>query len=103
MMKTVYDLAHHSETQNLHLHEKTQQVLNQRYEHLLRHHPDLHRAEMHLFAKKGESEAHLIVHDSKHRLLEAHAKGRHLNQSIYRCFERAERQLQKPKHLRKVA
>lgn len=102
-MKTVYDLAKHLDTQNTHLRESTRSVLEQRYQRLLRHHPDLYRAEMHMFAKRGESEVHLIVHDSKHRLLESHAKGRHLNQSICRCFERAERQLEKPKHLRKVA
>lgn len=102
-MKTVYDFVKHLDTQNTHLKAHTKDILEQRYQHLVRLHPDLHRAELHMFAKRGQSEVHLIVHDSKHRLLEAHAKGRHLDQSIYRCFGRAERQLAKPKHLKKVA
>ncbi|MGB6221436.1 HPF/RaiA family ribosome-associated protein [Haloferula sp.] len=102
-MKTVYEFTKHLETQNTHLKASTKKVLQQRYQHLIRLHPDLYRAELHMSAVRGQSEVHLIVHDSKHRLLEAHAKGRHLDQSIYRCFERAERQLAKPKHLKKAA
>lgn len=102
-MKTTYDLLHHVDTQNTHLNEATRDVLERRYGHLQRLHPELLRAEAHLSAQRGQSEVHLLVHDSRHRLIEAHAQGRRLNEAIVRCFARIERQLEKPKQLRRAA
>lgn len=102
-MKTTYDLVHHVETQNTHLNDRTRELLERRYLRLRRRHPDLFRAEAHLAARRGQSEVHLLLHDSRHRLLEAHAQGRHLYEAIIRSFDRAERQLGKPKHLQRAA
>lgn len=102
-MKTVFNCSKHLDTENAGMWDETRELIDRKYEHLVHLHPDLDRAELHLAAKKGESEVHLIVHDSKHRQMEAHAQHRHLHAALLAAFKRAERQLAKPKHLQRTA
>ena len=79
--------------------EDTKALLQRKSAHLRRIHPDLDKSEIHLKANTKRTYARLIFHDSKHRRMEAHVENRDLNRAISSCFAKAERLLNKPKHL----
>lgn len=79
--------------------DNTKALLKRKAIHLRRTHPDLDKSEIHLKANNKRTYARLIIHDSKHRQMEAHVEDRNLNRAISSCFAKAERLLNKPKRL----
>ena len=77
----------------------TKSLIQRKTNRLKRLHPDLDRSEIHLKANSKRTYARLIVHDSKHRHMEAHVEDRDLNVAISACFAKATRLLEKPKHM----
>ncbi|MDP0491291.1 MAG: HPF/RaiA family ribosome-associated protein [Verrucomicrobiota bacterium JB023] len=102
-MKTTINCTKHLDGDHTRVWESTREVIERKYNHLYQHHPDLYKAELHLRAFGRQTEVHLLVHDSKHRIIEAHATGDILDRSISIAFRRAEAQLAKPKHLQKAS
>ncbi len=79
--------------------DATKALIQRKAQHLRRVHPDLDMSEIHLKANGKRSYARLILHDGKHRRMEAHVEDRDLNRAVSSCFAKAERLLSKPKHL----
>ncbi|MBK1833273.1 HPF/RaiA family ribosome-associated protein [Roseibacillus ishigakijimensis] len=98
-MKTTINCTKHLDSEHTSVWETTRELIERKHEHLRHLHPDLNKAELHLRAFSRQSEVHLLVHDSRHRLIEAHASASNLDKSISLAFKRAEVQLAKPKHL----
>lgn len=98
-MKTTINCTKHLDSEHTRVWETTQRLIDRKHRHLCSTHPDLFKAELHLRALGRQTEVHLLVHDSRHRLIEAHASSENLDRSIALAFRRAESQLAKPKHL----
>ena len=79
--------------------EVTSELIERKHAHLEKVHPELLKAELHLRALGRQCEAHLLVHDFQHRLIEAHAVTDNLDKSITLAFKRAEAQFAQPKSL----
>ena len=79
--------------------DDTKALIQRKASHLRRTHPDLDKSEIHLKANSKRAYARLILHDSKHRQMEAHVEDRDLNKAVSSCFAKAVRLLDKPKHL----
>ena len=101
-MKTTINCTKHLDEERTRVWESTRILIERKHEHLRSHHPDLFKAELHLRAFGRQSEVHLLVHDTKHRILEAHASSDRLERAIALAFKRAEVQLAKPKHLQNM-
>lgn len=98
-MKTTINCTKHLDSNHTRVWESTRELIERKHEHLRHVHPDLFKAELHLRAFGRQSEVHLLVHDTRHRVIEAHASGDILDKAIILAFKRAEVQLAKPKHL----
>ena len=99
IMKTTINCTKHLDEERTKVWESTRALIERKHNHLQNLHPDLFKAELHLRAFGRQSEVHLLVHDTKHRILESHASSERLDRSISLAFKRAEVQLAKPKHL----
>lgn len=97
-MKTTINCTKHLDSEHTRVWESTRELIDRKHKHLEAIHPDLFKAELHLRAFSRQTEVHLLVHDSRHRLIEAHASGGNLDRCIALAFKRAEIQLGKPKH-----
>ncbi|MEM9080475.1 MAG: HPF/RaiA family ribosome-associated protein [Verrucomicrobiota bacterium] len=102
-MKTTINCTKHLDSDHTKVWDETRELIQKKYDHLIHTHPDLDKAELHLRAFARQTEVHLLVHDAKHRVIEAHAVGEVLERSISLAFKRAETQLNKPKHLQKAS
>lgn len=100
-MKTTINCTKHLDSEHTRVWESTRDLIDRKHKHLRSVHPDLFKAELHLRAFARQTEVHLLVHDSRHRLIESHASSERLEKSIALAFKRAEVQLAKPKHLQK--
>lgn len=98
-MKTTINCTKHLDSDHTNVWESTRELIERKHHHLQHLHPDLFKAELHLRAFGRQTEVHLLVHDSRHRIIEAHASCEKLEKSIALAFKRAEVQLAKPKHL----
>lgn len=98
-MKTTINCTKHLDEDHTRVWKSTRNLIERKHQHLLHLHPDLFKAELHLRAFGRQTEVHLLVHDSHHRLIESHASSAVLEKSIALAFKRAEAQLAKPKHL----
>lgn len=98
-MKTTINCTKHLDSAHTKVWESTRELIERKHKHLRSVHPDLFKAELHLRAFHRQTEVHLLVHDSRHRLIEAHASSENLDKAIALAFKRAEVQLAKPKHL----
>lgn len=102
LMKTTINCTKNLDAYHTRVWDSTRELIERKHQHLHAVHPDLFKAELHLRAFGRQSEVHLLVHDTKHRILEAHASTDNLDKSISLAFKRAEVQLAKPKHLQKI-
>lgn len=100
-MKTTINCTKHLDSAHTRVWESTRELIERKHKHLRTVHPDLFKAELHLRAFGRQTETHLLVHDTRHRLIEAHASSDNLDRCIALAFKRAEVQLAKPKHLQK--
>ncbi len=98
-MNTTINCTKHLDSDHTRVWESTRELIERKHDHLRHVHPDLNKAELHLRAFGRQSEVHLLVHDSRHRIIEAHASTDNLDKSIALAFKRAEVQLSKPKNL----
>jgi len=100
-MKTTINCTKHLDVAHTRVWESTRDLIERKHLHLQHLHPDLFKAELHLRAFGRQTEVHLLVHDNRHRVMEAHSTSDNLDKSIALAFKRAEVQLAKPKHLQK--
>ena len=98
-MNTTINCTKHLDSNHTRVWQSTRDLIERKHRHLRNVHPDLFKAELHLRAFGRQTEVHLLVHDTRHRLIESHASSERLERSIALAFKRAEVQLAKPKHL----
>lgn len=98
-MKTTINCTKHLDSEHTRVWDTTRELIERKHKHLRSVHPDLFKAELHLRAFARQTEVHLLVHDTRHRLIESHATSECLEKCIALAFRRAEVQLSKPKHL----
>ena len=98
-MKTTINCTKHLDDAHTSVWESTRELIERKHNHLRNVHPDLFKAELHLRAFSRQTEVHLLVHDTRHRLIESHATCDNLHKCISLAFKRAGVQLAKPKHL----
>ena len=98
-MNATINCTKHLDEAHTRVWKSTRDLIGRKEKHLQSVHPDLFKAELHLRALSRQTEVHLLVHDRRHRLIEAHASGENLHRCIALAFQRAEVQLSQPKHL----
>lgn len=98
-MNTTINCTKHLDEEHAQVWEQTRELIDRKHRYLRKIHPDLLKAELHLRAFARQTEVHLLVHDTCHRLIESHASTGNLKKSITLAFTRAEAQLFESKHL----